>query len=99
MAQSRGSAARSGGRSLGWLPWLIGALVLLGGLTAIDLAFYRDDIQDEAHEEEGGHTEGTEGGRTEGTVDESGDEDHGTDTGTNLEEPRDEDAAAANSTS
>jgi hypothetical protein len=90
MAQSRGSAGRSGGRSLGWLPWLLGVLVVLGGLTAIDLAFYRDDIQDEAHEEEERHIEGT---------DESGNEDHGTDTGTNLEEPRDEDAAATNSTS
>jgi hypothetical protein len=97
MAQSSGSAARSGGRggrSLGWLPWLIGTLVLLGGLTAIDLAFYRDDIRDEAHEEEADHGEGTEAG-----TDESGDEDHDTDTGTNLVEPRDEDSLGSDSVS
>ena len=83
MVENRGSSSgKAGGRGMGWLPWLLGALIVLGGLTAIDLAFYRDDIHDEAHEESESHTE------------ETGDE---TDTGTNLVEPRDEDADTSDS--
>ena len=67
MVDNRGS---SGGRSMGWLPWLLGALVVLGGLTAVDLAFYRDDIHDEAHEEDSG-----EEGIVE-ELEEPADEDH-----------------------
>lgn len=52
------SGVRDGlGKKGGWVPWLVAALVVIGGLTAIDLAFYRDDIHDEAHEESESHDE------------------------------------------
>ena len=41
---------------LGMWPWLLAALLLLGGLTAIDLAFYRgeeDHGVEEEHDEDG----------------------------------------------
>ena len=81
-SSSTSTAVRDGlGKKGGWVPWLIGALLMIGIPTVVDLVFYREDIQDEAHEEEE-HVEET------GT-EEEGEE---TDTGTNLEEPRDEDA-------
>ena len=47
-----GSGARDGlGKKGGWLPWLIAALIVMGGFTALDLLAFREDIQDEAHEE------------------------------------------------
>jgi hypothetical protein len=66
------------GKKGGWVPWLIGALVVIGGLTAIDLAFYRDDIHDEAHEESEDHSE-EEGDETDTDLVEPGGEDEGTD--------------------
>ena len=75
MADNKGT---TGSSKLGWLPWLVGALLVMGGLTAVDLAFYRDDIHDEAHEEEGHGEEGVEGILEDGQTDTSdaGEADH-----------------------
>lgn len=55
---SSGVKSNEGSRGRGKLgiwPWVLAFLLLLGGLTAIDLAFYRGDDhhEEEEHEEEG----------------------------------------------
>lgn len=69
------SGARDGlGKKGGWVPWLIAALLVMGGFTVLDLVAFREDIQDEAHEESEDHSEGTEEGEGTDLV-EPGDED------------------------